>query len=364
MFGSLKKAPSSFKPGAPLKDLFFPFKQRLLTHLRMKEETDADAAAVAFRRGQDTYVDAEQTLASAWPHTTELLNPGRCAIGWSEVAGSIASLRAVLDEGASLGVIDSTFSEQFGSLFKKHKVEQSFKLLNLNDFPDLPRSQATLEGAFKSILSFIGEMSNGEMDKKLRFLCRGGGACLIGGAQLTVASALLENPDVWVERATCAELSKKASFSGENGWEGKPQSMKRCVQCLASIVLERSDAERDRKGTPRKEKRANEGAKHALSLNFDSDDEPSRKRARKAAKALQQAVGAMEAAESDLDAKLLKVDLVKASKKASALTAAEEAYATLRGLYVELQEIDADTAADKKQTVRDMRKRLTLAAQK
>ena len=269
---SFNKAPSTYQAGRPLRDLWFPFKQRVTTHLRQRADTDADEVSVCFRKTQDAYRSFESVLATLHPHTTELLNHDRVALGWSELAGSLLSLKRVLDEGASLGLISTDFTKQFGELFEAHEVERAAQLVDVHNYPDLPRSQPLLITGFKNLLAFLDELSETEMQKKLLWLLRGGACCLIGGAQVAMGAALVSAPTTWQERlAPTQDASARPTWSGPAGWKQKPESLARCVKMHAELVFERYEAGRTKRGAPRAAEPVAKRPK--VRASFDSDHE-------------------------------------------------------------------------------------------
>ena len=81
---------------------------------------------------------------------TELLN--RPAVGISMLAGSLQALRVNLQEGLAQGVYGKAFVDSYEDLCRQYDLEGCNRSVNLQDFPDLERSGASIAAAVKRLL--------------------------------------------------------------------------------------------------------------------------------------------------------------------------------------------------------------------
>jgi hypothetical protein len=119
---------------------------------------------------------------------SELVN--RPDIGLSMLVGNLAALKTNLQEGVVHGFFGAAFVSDFVKIYDKFNLDMVNQTLNLQDFPDIDRSESTIKMAAVNLLKF-GAAAKEMWPRLADFLGRCAGAYIGTFSILSVAGCLV-----------------------------------------------------------------------------------------------------------------------------------------------------------------------------
>ena len=345
MAPSFATAWKTYEDTKALKDMHFPWKQRMAVVLNSVENPEDKwaVAATLFKKGQDFMTDETTILESLREHTTELMRPD---VGISEVAGMLVNLDATLKHGTDMGIFAKEFQAEWKALWSTHDLDEVLPQLNLKEHPDVIRNLTSLRAAVKSLFQWALEWTDSDMFDKLRWLTKAFGVGFVSMNHVLALVTLVDHTDIWAERLR-SPLKSKPIYNDYI----KEKTPKAFVKFLSELLLQRYEAERQRRGAPKAKAKSDDTRQTKRKLDLDSTEEEGGN-----ATALAAQVKSNFDVCNDLFSQFDAANSAKKRKKLMNLL--PEAFEKLQTTLGDLKQADESIAKSYKQGYKDARRRL------